>query len=71
MVYQDQRHYQLKGRWLQRYEYMLTAEGLSYAQSVASSYEREAEMIENHLRSEKHSIPYDRASLLFKRYLGS
>ncbi len=71
MVYQDQRHYQLKGRWLQRYEYMLTAEGLSYAQSVASSYEREAEMIENHLRSEKHSIPYDRASLLLKRYLGS
>jgi HD superfamily phosphohydrolase len=70
MIYQDQRHYQLRDRWLQRYEYMLTAEGLSYAESVASSYKREAEMIESHLRSEKHSIPYDRASLLLKRYTG-
>jgi HD superfamily phosphohydrolase len=69
MVYQDSRHYQLKGRWLQRYEYMLTAEGLNYAVSVASSYEREAELIESQLRVEKHTIPYDRASLLLKRYL--
>jgi HD superfamily phosphohydrolase/uncharacterized protein YwgA len=68
MIYQDQRHYQLKGRWLLRYEYMLTAEGLAYAQSVASSYEHEAEAIESHLKLEKHSIPYDRASLLLKRY---
>jgi hypothetical protein len=70
MVYQDLRHYQLNGRWLQRYEYMLTAEGLNYAESVASSYKREAEIIESQLRLEKHTIPYDRASLLLKRYLG-
>jgi HD superfamily phosphohydrolase len=71
MIYQDSRHYQLKGRWLQRYEYMLTAEGLNYAESVASSCKREAELIENQLRVEKHTIPYDRASLLLKRYLGN
>jgi hypothetical protein len=49
---------------------MLTAEGLNYAESVASSYQSEAEIIENQLRVEKHTISYDRASLLLKRYLG-
>lgn len=68
MVYQDLRHYELKGQWLQRYEYMLTSEGFRYAESVAVSYKREAEQIEHRLRMEKHSIPYDRASLLLKRY---
>ena len=68
MVYQDPRHYELKGRWLQRYEYMLTSEGFRYAESIAVSYKHEAEQIEHLLRMEKHSIPYDRASLLLKRY---
>ena len=71
MVYQDLRHYELKGRWLQRYEYMLTSEGFKYAESIAVSYKNEAEQIEHRLRMEKHSIPYDRASLLLKRYTGS
>ena len=71
MVYQDLRHYELKGQWLQRYEYMLTSEGFRYAESVAVSYKREAEQIEHRLRMEKHSIPYDRASLLLKRYTDS
>jgi hypothetical protein len=70
MVYQDQRHYELKGRWLQRYEYMLTSEGFKYAESIAVSYRNEAEQIEQQLRMEKHSIPYDRTSLLLKRYTG-
>ena len=70
MVYQDQRHYELKGRWLQRYEYMLTSEGFEYAESIAVSYRKEAEQIEQQLRMEKHSIPYDRTSLLLKRYTG-
>jgi hypothetical protein len=71
MVYQDLRHYELKGLWLQRYEYMLTSEGFKYAESIAVSYKREVEQIEHRLRMEKHSIPYDRASLLLKRYTGS
>lgn len=71
MVYQDQRHYELKGRWLQRYEYMLTSEGFEYAESIAVSYKHEAEQIEHRLKMDKHSIPYDRTSLLLKRYSGS
>lgn len=70
MVYQDQRHYEIKGRWLQRYEYMLTSEGFMYAEIIAVSYKQETEKIEHRLRIEKHSIPYDRASLLLKRYTG-
>lgn len=71
MVYQDQRHYERKGQWLQRYEYMLTAEGLAYALEVAGSYRREAELLGRHLSMEKHSIPYDVVSLHLKRYTGA
>lgn len=70
MIYQDQRHFEHNGRWLQRYEYMLTAEGLSYAQGIVSSYKAEAEVVDRLLRMEKHTIPYDMVSLLLKRYMG-
>jgi hypothetical protein len=70
MIYQDERHYELNGRWLQRYEYMLTADGTKYAEKVAISYGKEAEALANHLRLEKHTIPYDVVSLYLKRYIG-
>ncbi|MCX6677919.1 MAG: HD domain-containing protein [Methanothrix sp.] len=70
MIYQDLRHYEDKGRWLQRYEYMLTAEGIKYAENVAGSYNKEAEALANHIRLEKHTIPYDVVSLYLKRYTG-
>ncbi len=70
MIYQDERHYELNGRWLQRYEYMLTADGTKYAENVAISYGKEAEALANHLRLEKHTIPYDVVSLYLKRYIG-
>ncbi len=70
MIYQDQRHYELDDRWLQRYEYMLTAEGLAYAEGVVSSYKAEADVVDRLLRMEKHTIPYDMVSLLLKRYMG-
>jgi HD superfamily phosphohydrolase len=70
MIYQDVRHYEDKGRWLQRYEYMLTADGIKYAEMVAGSYSKEAEALANHLRLEKHTIPYDVVSLYLKRYTG-
>ncbi|HNX39853.1 MAG TPA: HD domain-containing protein [Methanothrix sp.] len=70
MIYQDQRHYEKAGRWLQRYEYMLTAEGMKYAESIAASYKREAEWLAGHLRQEKHAIPYDLVSLSLPRYRG-
>ncbi|HSD59194.1 MAG TPA: HD domain-containing protein, partial [Methanotrichaceae archaeon] len=59
MIYQDLRHYERDGRWLQRYEYMLTAEGLAYAKEVAGSYENESERLGSILKQEKHTIPYD------------
>ena len=70
MIYQDQRHYEREGRWLQRYEYMLTAEGMAYAKATASSYSREAECLRRHLIQEKHSIPYDVVSLRSKNFSG-
>jgi HD superfamily phosphohydrolase len=70
MIYQDQRHYELHDRWLQRYEYMLTAEGTRYAIAVSSSYKREAESLFGYLKHEKHTIPYDVVSLSLKRYTG-
>lgn len=70
MIYQDPRHYELNGQWLQRYEYMLTAEGIKYAEKVAGSYSKEAQGLADHLRLEKHTIPHDVVSLYLKRYKG-
>ena len=70
MIYQDQRHYERNGQWLQRYEYMLTAEGVGYAEEVATSYRKEAGLLSMHLKMEKHAIPYDVVSLHLKRYKG-
>lgn len=70
MIYQDQRHYEKGGRWLQRYEYMLTAQGMKYAEGAAQSYRKEAEWLAGHLRQERHSIPYDQVSLSLPRYRG-
>jgi len=70
MIFQDMRHFEMRGRWLQRYEYMLSAEGLEYARGVAEAYHEEAEMVAGHLKEEKHTIPYDTTSLLKKRYSG-
>jgi uncharacterized protein len=70
MIYQDQRHYERNGHWQQRYEYMLAAEGLSYAEATAASYSKEAEHLRTHLIQEKHSIPYDVVSLRLKNFAG-
>ncbi|MCK9442153.1 MAG: hypothetical protein M0Q13_12115, partial [Methanothrix sp.] len=70
MIYQDERHYELNSQWRQRYEYMLTADGIKYAEKVAGSYSKEAEALANHLRLEKHTIPYDVVSIYLKRYTG-
>jgi HD superfamily phosphohydrolase len=70
MIYQDERHYEQNNQWRQRYEYMLTADGIKYAEKVAGSYSKEAEALANHLRLEKHTIPYDVVSLYLKRYTG-
>jgi HD superfamily phosphohydrolase len=70
MIFQDMRHFEKSGSWLQRYEYMLSAEGLEYARGVAGAYSEEAEMVAGYLKEERHTIPYDMTSLLKKRYSG-
>ncbi len=71
MIYQDQRHYELNGQWLQRYEYMLTSEGIDYAEKVAISFAKEADQLKLILKLEKHTIPYDVVSLNLMRYKGN
>ncbi|NPV63830.1 MAG: HD domain-containing protein [Methanotrichaceae archaeon] len=69
MVYQDLRHYEKDGKWLQRYEYMLTSEGLRYAGQVSESYAAEAGVLQRFLELERKVIPYDLVSLLLRRYM--
>lgn len=68
MVDEDLRYFEKKGRWQQRYEYVLTSDGLEYAQSLISAYQNELRMIENYLVINKHSIPRDVVSIASARY---
>jgi HD superfamily phosphohydrolase len=68
MVDEDLRYFEKKGRWQQRYEYVLTSDGLEYAGLIASSYQNELKIIENHLAINKHSIPRDMVSIAKNRY---
>lgn len=68
MVDEDLRYFEKKGRWQQRYEYVLTSDGLEYAGLIAASYQNELKIIENHLAINKHSIPRDMVSIAKNRY---
>ncbi|MCX9081742.1 MAG: HD domain-containing protein [Candidatus Methanoperedens sp.] len=68
MVDEDLRYFENKGRWQQRYEYVLTSDGLLYAESIASAYQNELVIIKNYLTVNKHSIPRDIVSVASKRY---
>ncbi|HEY6585545.1 MAG TPA: HD domain-containing protein [Candidatus Methanoperedens sp.] len=68
MVDEDLRYFEKKGRWQQRYEYVLTNDGLLYAESIASAYQNELAIIKNYLAINKHSIPRDMLSVASKRY---
>ncbi|HOT06829.1 MAG: Deoxyguanosinetriphosphate triphosphohydrolase-like protein [Methanosaeta sp. PtaB.Bin039] len=69
MVYQDVRQYQVSGRWRQRYEYMLTSEGLAYSSRIVKRYSPEAGALDRWLSHRRHNIPYDLVSLDRRRYL--
>lgn len=68
MVDEDLRYFEKKGRWRQRYEYVLTSDGLLYAESIAAGYQNELAVIKNYLTINKHSIPRDLVSVASKRY---
>jgi len=48
--------FEKNGRWKQRYEYVLTSDGVEYAELIASEYQNELTIIENYLILNKHSI---------------
>lgn len=68
MVDEDLRYFEKKGRWQQRYEYVLTSDGLAYGELIAPSYHNELKIIENYLSINKHSIPRDIVSIAAQRY---
>src|SRR5659263_151043 len=68
MVDEDLRYFEKMGRWQQRYEYVLTSDGLLYAESIAPAYQNELAIIKNYLAINKHSIPRDMLSVASKRY---
>ncbi len=68
MVNEDLRYYENKGRWKQRYEYVLTSDGLGYAEKIAPEYLNELKIIENYLTVNKHSIPRDMVIMASRRY---
>ncbi|VVB89428.1 HD domain protein [uncultured archaeon] len=68
MVDEDLRYFEKNGRWKQRYEYVLTNDGLEYAEMIAPAYQNELKLIEEYLAINKHSIPRDMVSIASGRY---
>jgi len=68
MVDEDLRYFEKNGRWKQRYEYVLTSDGLEYAGMIAASYQNELKIIEDYISLNKHSIPRDIVSIASRRY---
>ncbi|MCX9011473.1 MAG: HD domain-containing protein [Candidatus Methanoperedens sp.] len=68
MVDEDLRYFEKNGRWKQRYEYVLTSDGVEYAQMIAPEYQGELKLIEDYLTVNKHSIPRDTVTIASGRY---
>lgn len=68
MVDEDLRYFEKNGRWKQRYEYVLTNDGLEYAEMIAPAYQNELKIIDEYLIVNKHSIPRDMVSVASRRY---
>jgi len=68
MADEDLRYFENKGRWKQRYEYVLTNDGVEYAELIAPAYQNELNIIEDYLILNKHSIPRDMVSVASGRF---
>ncbi len=68
MLDEDLRYYEKNGRWRQRYEYVLTSDGVEYAEMIAPAYQNELKTIGDYLAMNKHSIPRDMVSVAVRRY---
>jgi len=69
LVDEDLRYYDKKGHWSQRYEYVLTHDGLEYGKNIAGYYSKEMKQITDHLIRHKHAIPRDMVSIPISRYI--
>ncbi|MDF1533521.1 MAG: HD domain-containing protein [Methanosarcinaceae archaeon] len=68
IVDEDLRYYESNERFKQRYEYVLTSDGVEYASSLKDSYGREFSAIMEYLGMNKHSIPRDIVKIQVNRY---
>ncbi|NJD77515.1 MAG: HD domain-containing protein [Candidatus Methanoperedens sp.] len=68
MVDEDLRYFEKNGRWKQRYEYVLTSDGLGYAEMISPAYQHELKVIDEFLSINKHSIPRDYVTVAERRY---
>ncbi len=68
LVDEDLRYYDKNGHWAQRYEYVLTAEGVKYGENIAQYYQKEMEHITDYLTRHKHGIPRDMVCINNVRY---
>ncbi|MGP8321012.1 MAG: HD domain-containing protein [Methanosarcinaceae archaeon] len=68
IVDEDLRYYEMNERIKQRYEYVLTNDGVEYARSLKDPYQREFAAIIDHLVMNKHSIPRDIVTMQADRY---
>ncbi|MDF1558216.1 MAG: HD domain-containing protein [ANME-2 cluster archaeon] len=68
LVDEDLRYYDKSGHWAQRYEYVLTSDGVEYGKNIAQYYSREMEHITEYLTMHKHGIPRDMVRINTNRY---
>ncbi len=68
LVDEDLRYYDMNGHWSQRYEYVLTKEGVDYGKSIARYYPKDMKQITDYLDRHKHEIPRDMVYIHTDRY---
>ncbi len=69
IVDEDLRYYEKGGRFRQSYEYVLTWEGVEYAETLADAYRPEFDEMMSHLSMIKHSIKRDMVTIPTNRYV--
>ena len=68
LVDEDLRYYDMNGHWSQRYEYVLSSEGVEYGKSIARYYPKDMKQISDYLDRHKHEIPRDMVYIDSERY---
>jgi HD superfamily phosphohydrolase len=68
IVDEDLRYYEKDGRFRQSYEYVLTWEGVEYAEVLAEAYRPEFDEMFSHLSKLRHSIKRDMVTIPSNRY---